>query len=80
MPIVDSLLKELDQEAATTRKVLERVPRKVSILEAPREIDVAGPAGIARSDHARRGCQNCAQKTPLKPRNSLNRRRQALRN
>jgi len=26
MPIIDSILMELDQEAATTRKVLERVP------------------------------------------------------
>jgi len=26
MPIIDSILKEIDQEAATTRKVLERVP------------------------------------------------------
>lgn len=28
MPIVDSILMELDQEAATTRRVLERVPEK----------------------------------------------------
>ena len=26
MPIIDSILMELDQEAATTRRVLERVP------------------------------------------------------
>src|SRR5262245_26629367 len=26
MPIIDSILNELDQEAATTRRVLERVP------------------------------------------------------
>jgi uncharacterized damage-inducible protein DinB len=26
MPIIDSILRELDQEAATTRRVLERVP------------------------------------------------------
>ena len=28
MPIIDSILKELDQEAATTRRVLERVPER----------------------------------------------------
>src|SRR4051812_8009385 len=27
MPIIDSILMELDQEAATTRRVLERVPQ-----------------------------------------------------
>lgn len=28
MPIIDSILSELDQEAATTRRVLERVPEQ----------------------------------------------------
>ena len=46
MTIADALLQELEQEAKTTRRVLERVPED-KLREAGAEILVRDPAGLA---------------------------------
>ena len=54
MAFIDGMLQELEQEAQTTRRVLERVPGQSAYVEAPREVTDAGPAGASHRHGARR--------------------------
>jgi hypothetical protein len=58
--ILEPMNGEIRQEAATTKRVLERVPIRQTNLEASSEIDVARPTGDARGDHSRRHSEDCA--------------------
>ena len=53
MSIANALLAELEQEAQTTQRVLERVPQAHLSWKPHREVDVARAAGAARRDGAR---------------------------
>ena len=52
MSMSQAFLQEFDQEAKTTRRVLERVPAEKFSLEAASQIDVARRARDAHRDDA----------------------------
>ena len=54
MTIAQGLLQELEQEAKTTRRLLERVPDSRTVVAAAREVVDAGRAGDAHRDGAGR--------------------------
>ena len=56
MAFIDGMLQELEQEAQTTRRVLERCGQS-AYVEAPRKVTDAGPAGASHRHGARRGRQ-----------------------
>ena len=53
MAMIDGLLQELEQEAKTTRRVLERVPERSAGMETAQEGAHARRTGAARGGHAR---------------------------
>ena len=70
MALIDGMLQELEQEAQTTRRVLERVPERSAGLAAAREGEDAGRARAACGDGARRASPSSwPRHLRLKPRN-----------
>ena len=54
MALIEGLLQELEQEADTTRRVLERVPNNRLTLETASQSENTWRTGAARRDGARR--------------------------
>ena len=52
MALIDTMLQELELETQTTRRVLERVPKRSVVLAPPPDSEDAWAAGGARGDRA----------------------------
>ena len=64
--LIEALLQELEQEAQTTRRVLERVPGDRLGWKPHDRVDVARPAGAARRDGAGRHRRDARSISPFR--------------